>query len=590
MTDAARVSTGGTAGDTDIPMSHRQVLEALSGLLVAMFVAILSGTIVANALPTIAAELHADETVYTWIITTTLLAVTVSTPLWGKLADLFNKKLLIQLSLVIFICGSMFAALTQNVGMLITARAVQGIGVGGLTALSQVIMAAMIPPRERGRYSGYLGAVFAVGTVGGPLIGGVIVDTPWLGWRWCFCVGVPFSLIAMLVLQRTLRLPTTKRAVKVDWLGALLITAAVSLLLIWVSFAGHDYDWLSWQTAAMVGGSLVLGALFVLAERTAKEPILPLRLFAVRTISLSSFASLFIGAAMFGSSTFLVQYFQLARGETPTVAGLLTLPMIIGLALSSTISGRIITRTGRWKGFLVAGAITLAAGMGLMGTMRYDTAYWVLALFMFCTGVGVGMTQQNLVLAVQNQVRLADLGAASSLVAFLRSMGGAVGVSVLGAVLSHRVGGYLREGLAALGVKAGATAMDGSIPDLSALPAPIRTVVQSAFGHAIADLFLFSAPAVLVALLAIFLIKEVPLRTTIAHTAEREPAPSTNGFRPWNGAQATAQPASADGIGPADGARPADGSRPANGTRPGSADGTGPGHHGEVTQGERRGR
>ncbi|MEV4459987.1 MFS transporter [Microbispora sp. NPDC049633] len=494
-------------------MTHREILEALSGLLLGMFVAILSSTVVANALPTIMVDLKADETTYTWVITATLLAATVSTPIWGKLADLTSKKVLIQIGLTVYVIGSIIAGLSQNPTMLISARVVQGLGVGGLTALSQVIMAAMIPPRERGRYSGYLGAVFAVATIGGPLIGGLIVDTDWLGWRWCFYVGVPFAIISLIVLQKTLHLPVVKREVRIDWGGAILIAASVSLLLIWVSFAGNKYDWLSWQTGAMVGGAVVLAALFLLVETKASEPIVPLRLFRMRTVSLSVVASVLVGVAMFGATTFLSQYFQLARGETPTVAGLMTLPMILGLALSSTISGQIITRSGRWKVFLVSGTFFLTAGFALMGTLRYDTDYWIVAVFMFLVGVGVGMSQQNLVLAVQNEVRAEDLGAGSSVVAFFRSLGGAIGVSALGAVMVHRVKNYLEEGLSALGVS-GTGGDSGAIPDLAAMPAPIRAVVESAYGHGVGDLFLYAAPAAFLALIAVLFIKEIPLRTS----------------------------------------------------------------------------
>ncbi|RCG31874.1 MFS transporter [Sphaerisporangium album] len=523
-------------------MSHREILEALSGLLLGMFVAILSSTVVSNALPTIIADLHADETTYTWVITSTLLATTISTPIWGKLADLTSKKVLVQLGLVIFVIGSAIAGLSQNPGMLIGARVIQGLGAGGLTALAQVIMAAIISPRERGRYSGYLGAVFALATIGGPLIGGVIVDTSWLGWRWCFYVGVPFAVIALLVLQKTLHVPTLRREVKIDWAGAFLITAAVSLLLVWVSFAGHKYDWLSWQTGAMVGGAVVLGLLFLLAESRASEPIVPLRLFRNSAISLAVAASLFVGIAMFGATTFLSQYFQLARGESPTMAGVMTLPMILGLAVSSTVAGQIITRTGRWKIFLVIGGVFLTAGFGLMGTLRFDTEYWIVAVYMFCVGVGVGMTMQNLVLSVQNQVRPQELGAASSVVAFFRTLGGAIGVSALGALLGNRVVNYLEEGLAKLGVKG--PAGDGSVPVLSALPAPVRTVVESAYGHGVGDIFLYAAPFALLALLIMLFIKEVPLRTSNAEqipAGADEYAPVRNGATPGRHAQRDTQ-------------------------------------------------
>ncbi|MEU5214677.1 MDR family MFS transporter [Streptomyces sp. NPDC020807] len=518
---------GNPSGDvtgTGAPMTHRQIMEALSGLLLGMFVAILSSTIVSNALPQIITDLGGGQSAYTWVVTATLLSMTATTPLWGKLADLTSKKLLVQIALIIYVAGSVVAGLSQSTGMLIACRVVQGVGVGGLTALSQIILAAMIAPRERGRYSGYLGATFAVATVGGPLLGGVITDTDWLGWRWCFYVGVPFALIALVVLQKTLNLPVVKRQVKVDWAGAFFISAAVSLLLIWVTFAGDKYDWMSWQTAVMVLGAVALGGIFVLVETKASEPIIPLRLFRNRTITLASLASLFVGVAMFSGTVFFSQYFQLARNESPTMSGVLTIPMIAGLFVSSTVSGLVITKTGRWKAWLVSGGALAAGGLGLLGTLRYDTPYWHTALFMAVVGLGLGMMMQNLVLCTQNQVAPADLGAASSVVTFFRSLGGAIGVSALGAVMAHRVTDYVKEGLAELGPKAagamGRGAAGGGIPDMDALPAPIRTVMESAYGHGVGDVFLYAAPFALLAFLITLFIKEVALKSSTATASE----------------------------------------------------------------------
>ncbi|MFD5079769.1 MFS transporter [Streptomyces sp. NPDC058371] len=516
---------GGTSGGS-APMTHRQIMEALSGLLLGMFVAILSSTIVTNALPEIIGDLGGGQSAYTWVVTASLLAMTASTPLWGKLSDLYSKKALVQIALIIYVLGSVVAGLSQNSGMLIAVRVVQGIGVGGLSALAQIVMAAMISPRERGRYSGYLGATFAVATVGGPLLGGVITDTSWLGWRWCFYVGVPFAVIALIVLQKTLHLPVVKRDVKVDWGGAFFISAAVSLLLVWVTFAGDKYDWVSWQTYAMVGGSVVLGLLFILVESKAREPIIPLRLFRNRTITLSSLASLFVGVAMFTGTVFFSQYFQLARDKSPTMSGVMTIPMIAGLFLSSTVSGQVITKTGRWKAWLLAGGVLVSAGLGLLGTIRYDTPYWHIAIFMALMGLGIGMMMQNLVLCTQNQVAPADLGSASSTVTFFRSLGGAVGVSALGAVMANRITDYAKDGLVHLDPKyaaaAASSSSSSSIPDMDTLPAPLRTVMESAYGHGIADVFLIAAPLALLAFLVTIFIKEVPLRTSggLAQAAE----------------------------------------------------------------------
>ncbi|MCI4041816.1 MFS transporter [Streptomyces sp. TRM75563] len=511
---------GNASGASDgTPMTHRQIMEALAGLLLGMFVAILSSTVVSNALPEIISDLGGGQSAYTWVVTASLLAMTATTPLWGKLSDLFSKKLLVQIALIIYVLGSVVAGMSTSSGMLIACRIVQGIGVGGLSALAQIVMAAMIAPRERGRYSGYLGAVFAVATVGGPLLGGVITDTSWMGWRWCFYVGVPFAIIALIVLQKTLKLPVVKReGVKVDWSGAFFISAAVSLLLVWVTFAGDKYDWLSWQTYVMLAGSALLGLIFVLIESRAAEPIIPLRLFRNRTITLASIASLFVGIAMFAGTVFFSQYFQLARGKSPTMSGVMTIPMIAGLFLSSTVSGQIITKTGRWKAWLVSGGFLVTAGLGLLGTIRYDTPYWHVAIFMFVMGLGIGMMMQNLVLATQNQVAPEDLGSASSVVTFFRSLGGAIGVSALGAVLGNRVTQYVKDGLAALGPEGaelghGGTG-GGGIPDLDKLPEPFRLVMEAAYGHGVGDVFLYAAPCALIAFIVTIFIKEVALKSS----------------------------------------------------------------------------
>ncbi|MCQ4207965.1 MFS transporter [Streptomyces longispororuber] len=507
-------------------MTHAQIMRALSGLLLGLFCAILSSTVVTNALPRIIGDLGGGQSAYTWVVTASLLAVTASTPLWGKLADQFSKKILVQSSLVVFVLGSLLAGLAQNPATLIGARVVQGLGGGGLSALAQVVLAAMISPRERGRYSGYLGATFAVATVGGPLLGGVITDTSWLGWRWCLFVGIPFAVVALVVLQRTLDLPVIRRQVKVDWAGSFFVTAAVCVLLVWVTFADDKYAWLSWQTYTLVGAAILLTLVFLFVETKASEPVIPLRLFRNPTIALASVASLFVGIALFAGTVFFSQYFQLARGASPTMSGVMTIPFIAGLFVSSTVSGRIITRTGKWKGWLLAGGVLLSAGLALLGMLRYDTSYLYIAFCMALMGLGVGMTLQNLVLCTQNQVSPGDLGAASSTVTFFRSLGGAVGVSVLGSVLTTRIGHYARETITQLDAQDRATAATasggGRLPDLALLPAPVRTWLEGAYGHGIGDVFLYVAPIALLALLVTLFIKEVPLRASsgLAQAAE----------------------------------------------------------------------
>jgi EmrB/QacA subfamily drug resistance transporter len=503
-------------------LTHREILEILIGLLAALFTAMLSSTIVSNALPTIIADLEGSQTQYTWVLTASLLATTVSTPIWGKLSDLMSKKLLVQLAITLFVVGSALAGMAHSVPFLIGARVLQGLAMGGLMALAQAIIGAAIPPRDRGRYSGYMGAVMAVATVSGPLIGGVIVDTSWLGWRWCFYVCVPLAVISLVVLQKYLHLPTFKRQVKMDYLGAILISAAASLPLIWVTFAGQNFAWMSWESALFVGGTLVFGLLAVLVETRATEPLVPLKVVKQRTTALAIVASLAVGVAMFGSALFLGQYFQIARGYSPTEAGLLTIPMMLGSFLGSVGSGQMITRFGKWKRYLIAGGVLLVIGLGILGTIDHTSPYWYVGLGMLSMGIGMGMMMQNLVLAVQNTVDVTEIGASSASVSFFRSLGGAVGVSVLGAVLAARVKDLLIQGLLAGpgGAEAARKVQEGSggtsLLDVGHLPPQLAQLVRQSYGDATGRIFTIAAICGLVSLIAVFFIKEVPLRRTVA--------------------------------------------------------------------------
>ncbi|MFD0684229.1 MDR family MFS transporter [Actinomadura fibrosa] len=511
-------------------MSRRQILEALSGLLLVLFVAMLSATVVSTALPQIIGALRGTQSQYTWVVTATLLVSTASTPIWGKLADLYDKKLLLQIAIVIFVGASAASGLAQNTGQLIAARAVQGLGVGALQILVQIIMAAMISPRDRGRYYGYLGAVMAVATVGGPLLGGLIVDTSWLGWRWCFFIGVPFAAVSFALLQKTLRLPVARRDdVRIDYVGATLIAAGVSTLLIWVTFVGDSFAWLSWQSAAMTAGGVMLLAAAVWVESRVAEPIVPLDIVARRNTALAIVASLAVGMAMFGGAVFLGQYFQIGRGFSPTKAGLLTIPMMAGVLGASTVAGRLTSRTGRVKPYIVAGTIVLTAGFGLLATIDHATPLAFVGAAMFLVGLGVGMSMQNLVLVVQNSVQLNEIGAASGTVTFFRSLGGTVGVSVLGAVLANRVADSIARGLARLGVDPSASGGGTGNLDVASLPAPVREIVRAAYGDATGRIFLISACIAVVGIVAAALLRPVTLRDSLDLPAEPSPAAAAEG-------------------------------------------------------------
>ena len=503
-----------TAGHT--VMTHREVLNVMSGLLLAMFVAMLSSTIVSNALPRIMVDLGGNQSQYTWVIAATLLAATATTPIWGKLSDRMSKKLLVQLSISVFVVGSIAAGFSTSTEALIGFRALQGLGLGGLQALVQIVMAFMVSPRERGRYMGYFGAVMGVATVGGPLLGGFIVDASFLGWRWCFWVGAPIALAALILLQKTLHLPVVKAETKIDWWGALLIPGGVSVLLIWVTLAGKTFAWVSWTSAALVAASLVLIALALLVERRVPDPVVPPRLVRQRTMILAIVASVSVGTAIFGASVFFGPYFQVSRGFSPTRSGLLTVPLVLGLMVATTVAGRLVSKTGKWKRYLVAGTGLIVVGLALLGTIDHSTNLVLIGVYMTILGAGVGMSMQNLVLAAQNGLSYSDLGAGTSTITFFRSLGGAAGVSVLGAILAAHVTDLITKGLASIPGASEATQSGGSTSlDLSALPPEVRVIVQHAYGDATARIFLVAAVIALVAFVAVLFIKETALRTTV---------------------------------------------------------------------------
>lgn len=527
MTTSTDAPPTKAAADPDA-MTHRQILEALTGLLAALFTALLSTTIVATALPTIIGDLEGSQTAYAWVITTALLANAASTPIWGKLADLFNKKVLVQSAIIIFVLGSIMAGFSHNVPILLAARVVQGIGMGGLTALVIAIIGTIVSPRDRGRYSGYTGAVMAVAMSGGPILGGIIVDSP-LGWRWCFFVCVPLAVVALVLVQRTLHIQTVrKQNVSIDWLGALLLTAGVSVLLVWVSFAGKAdyYAWFSRETAILVGGGLLLLVLTVIVEARHSSPIIPLKIVTERTTGLAIIASIAVGVGLFGATTFLGQYFQTARGYSPTDAGLLSIPMVFGMLVASVGSGQLITKFGKWKPFIISGSVLLVIGFFLLGTIDHQTSLWTVGIFTTIVGLGTGMLMQNLVLAVQNTVSVQNIGAASSTVAFFRTFGGAIGVSVLGSLLATRVAEKSASGLTQLGIDTSGSS-GGSSLDLDVLPPPVALVIRTAYGDATGRIFLIAGFVALITLVAVLLIPNRPLRQTIDIAQAPEPGEQT---------------------------------------------------------------
>ena len=502
---------------TDSPseLTHREIMVVMTGVMLGMLVSALGQTVVATALPTIVGELGGQDQL-AWVVSATLLTSTASTPVWGKLSDLYGRRPLFQAAIVVFLVGSVLCGLSQSMGQLIAFRAVQGLGIGGLLALSQAIIGDIVAPRERGRYQGYVGAVFGVSSVGGPLIGGFLVDGP--GWRWCFYVGVPIGIAAFVVTSRVLTMPFIRRETKVDYLGASLIVAGVSLILILLSLGGQEFAWGSAEAVGMGIGSVVLLGLAVLQERRAPEPIIPPRLFGVPTFRITSLASFIVGVAMFGAIVYMPQYLQIVKGQSPTRSGLLTIPLMLGLMALSIGSGRVITRTGRYKVFPVVGLVLVAIGMGLFSLLSVDTPLPVSGVYMFILGAGLGMVTQVLILSVQNAVEHRDLGTATSAATFFRSMGGALGVAVFGAVLSNRLATYIPNRLAEAGVDAPAGGIDeflGTPEAIAALPKLERDAVLGGFADALSDVYTLAIPIAVIGILVVLFLPELPLRTSV---------------------------------------------------------------------------
>jgi EmrB/QacA subfamily drug resistance transporter len=492
--------------------SHRQIIVILFGVMAGMLLFALDQGIVGTALPRIVSELGGLDKL-SWVVTAYLLTSTASTPLWGKISDLYGRRLIFQVAIGIFLAGSMLAGLSQNMGQLIAFRALQGVGGGGLFAIALSIIGDVIPPRERGRYQGYFGAVFGVSSVAGPLLGGWLTDGP--GWRWIFYINLPVGLAALVVTSAVLKMPVVRREHQIDYAGAALIVAAVSCLLLYLDWRGNAYGWTEAGSLALLAGFLLLAVLFVLVELRSAEPIIPMRLFRNQVFSIGNAFGFLTGVAMFGGIIFLPVYLQAVKGFTPTQSGLSLLPAIIGIFSTSITAGQLITRTGRYKIFPILGAVVLVASLLLLSSLHVDTPFWRVALYEYLFGAGLGLTMQTVITAIQNSVEFRDMGAATSSITFFRQMGGSIGAAVFGAVLSSRLAHYLSEQLAQAGVRAGGPAKvdANNVQAIQHLAEPIKSVVLGAFSNALDDVFLIGVPFIAVAFVIALFLREVPLRT-----------------------------------------------------------------------------
>jgi EmrB/QacA subfamily drug resistance transporter len=482
-------------------LTSRQLALVFAGLMSGVLLAALDQTIVATALPTIVGDLG-GLTHLSWVVTAYLLASTTSTPLYGKISDLYGRKTVFQAAIVIFLVGSALSGLAQSMGQLIAFRAVQGLGAGGLMALAIAIIGDVVSPRERGRYQGYIGAVFAVASVAGPLLGGFFVDN--LSWRWAFYVNLPVGIAALLVTSVALDLPFRRTGHAVDYLGAALLVAGVTCVLLVTVWGGDRYGWGSPTILGLAAAGVLLLGAFAVQERRAGEPLLPPRLFRDPVFRVATVNLFLIGVAMFGAIVFLPLFLQVVIGASATNSGLLLLPLMAGIVVSSVAVGRVISRTGRYRWYPIAGTALMTVAMGLLATMDASTSRTTASWYVALLGAGLGTVMPVMILAVQNAVDQRDLGTATSAATFSRSMGGSFGVAAFGAILASRLADQLP------GVDA--EALQASPSQLRALPPAARQAVVEAVAHSLHVVFLAAIPVALAAFLVVLFLREQPLR------------------------------------------------------------------------------
>ncbi|HLI53720.1 MAG TPA: MFS transporter [Acidimicrobiales bacterium] len=499
---------------TPADLDRRRVLLVIGALLLGMLLAALDQTIVATALPTIAGDLHGLSQL-SWVVTAYILASTASTPLWGKLGDLYGRKTFFQAAIVIFLVGSALSGISTSMVELIAFRGLQGIGGGGLMIGAQAIVGDVVSPRDRGRYQGIFGAVFGVASVIGPLLGGFFVQQ--LSWRWVFYINLPLGAVALVVTAAVLPNATNRVSHVIDYLGTVLLAAAATAFVLLTTLGGITYPWSSAPIYLLgIAGAVLIGV-FIVVERRAVEPVLPLRLFSNRVFSASSAVGFVVGFAMFGAITYLPQYMQVVRGASPTASGLQLIPLMAGLLLTSMGSGMLISRWGRYKVFPIAGTAVMTAGMYLLSLMGARTSVLHYSLYMFVLGVGIGGVMQVLVIAVQNVVSYQDLGVATSGATFFRSIGGSFGTAVFGAIFANELNGNLAHYLAGIPLPAGFSAKAGASPAaLDALPPKLHSGFVNAYAASIHSVFLWAVPVAAVSFILTWLLKEVPLRQAVA--------------------------------------------------------------------------
>jgi EmrB/QacA subfamily drug resistance transporter len=509
----------------------------LGGLMTGLLLAALDQTIVSTALKSIVEDFNGLNH-YTWVVTAYLLTSTASTPLYGKISDIYGRRIVFQFAIVTFLIGSFLAGASQNMTELIATRALQGLGAGGLMALTFVIIGDIVPPRERGRYQGYFGAVWGLSSVAGPLLGGFFSDHATIlgitGWRWIFYINLPFGIAALLITSAVLHIPKVKREHSIDFLGAILMVAATVSILLTVSIYGPENGWLDPRTITYLLAGFILVALFIYWESKAKEPILPLELFKNHTFTLTSVLGAVIGAGMFGAIVMLPLYLQVVKGASATEAGLKLIPLMLGIVSTSIFSGKAITKTGKYKKFPVMGTTLMTVGILLMVTLTRETPFWQLAVFSILVGAGLGLSMQTIVIALQNSVDFKDMGVATSSNTFFRSLGSVFGTALFGSILTNRVTHYLQSGFGELAVTNPAAAasfdsakleqLSSNTSVLKELPLVVQNTALDAFVNSFHIVFLAAAPVTALGIVLALMLREAPLRTNKDYAAAREDA------------------------------------------------------------------